>query len=223
MKFLLLFIFNIFFMKIGIILTLILSLSLVSSVSAMTVTDDKMMAKKSTSAIATSMGYSWTKDRATLASKAGIVGYRGTVKQNNAIRTYLLSMKKDGAMMKKEDAMMKKDDKMMKGDTMTKVEAGMYKAYSASSVVSDLEAGKNVYLFFHASWCPSCRALDSAITSGAATIPAGSAIYKVDYDTETALRQKHSVTVQHTVVKLNSDGSMMKKISGPQSIADIIK
>jgi thioredoxin 1 len=132
-------------------------------------------------------------------------------------------MKKDGAMIKKEDAMMKKDDKMMKGDTMTKVEAGMYKAYSANAVASDLEAGKNVYLFFHASWCPSCRALDSAITSAASTIPAGSAIYKVDYDTETALRQKHSVTVQHTVVKLNSDGSMMKKISGPQSIVDIIK
>jgi thiol-disulfide isomerase/thioredoxin len=134
-----------------------------------------------------------------------------------------MGMMKDGTMMKKDTVMMKKDDKMMKDDTMMKAEAGMYKAYSATAVTSDLATGKSVYLFFHASWCPGCRGLDSAITGAASTIPAGSVIYKVDYDAEVALRQKHAVTMQHTIVKLNADGSMMKKVLGPQSIADIVK
>ncbi len=78
----------------------------------MMMSDDKMMMKKSPAALANSMGYSWGKDRTILAQKAGIVGYRGTVKQNLAIRTYLMGMSKDKMMMK--------DDKMMKGDTMAK-------------------------------------------------------------------------------------------------------
>jgi hypothetical protein len=77
----------------------------------MMMSSDKMMMKKSTASLANSMGYSWGKDRATLASKAGITGYRGTSKQNLMIRTYLMSMSKDQMMMK--------DDKMMK-DTMAK-------------------------------------------------------------------------------------------------------
>jgi hypothetical protein len=69
---------------------------------AMMMKDDaKMMAKKSTAAVATSMGYTWSKDRAKLAEMAGVVGYRGTMKQNLAIRTYLMGMMKDKMMMAK--------------------------------------------------------------------------------------------------------------------------
>jgi hypothetical protein len=50
------------------------------------------------------MWYTWAKDRQMLAEKAGITGYRGTMKQNLVIRAYLMGMMKD---------------KMMK-DTMTK-------------------------------------------------------------------------------------------------------
>ncbi len=124
---------------------LLVGLTLVSGVSAMTMTDgammkddkmmsgtmdktmmkgdtmmmsdDKMMMKKSPASLANSMGYSWGKDRTTLATKAGIVGYRGTAKQNLAIRTYLMGMMKDKMAM--TDGTMMKDDKMMK-DTMAK-------------------------------------------------------------------------------------------------------
>lgn len=71
--------------------------------------DSKMMAKKSTAALAKSMGYTWSIDRVMLAEKAGVTGYTGTAKQNLMIRKYLMSMKTS----------MMKDDKMM-GDTMTK-------------------------------------------------------------------------------------------------------
>ena len=77
--------------------------------------DDKMMMKDSmtmksynrmsTAALAKTMGYTWRTDRAMLAEKAGIVGYRGTKTQNLAIRTYLMGMMKDKMMMT--------DDKMM--------------------------------------------------------------------------------------------------------------
>lgn len=202
--------------------------------------DSMSLSKMSVTAIAKHHGYSWSRDRKMLAKKAGITNYRGTVKQNLMIKSYLMSMKKDmmtdDSMMKKEtsmmkketsmmkdDGMMKKDDKMMKEDTMMKAEAGMYKAYSASAVTSDLAAGKSVYLFFHATWCPGCRALDTAISGDMMSIPAGSVIYKVDYDTETTLRAKHGVTMQHTVVKLNADGTTMKKIVAPTKVMDIVK
>jgi thioredoxin 1 len=199
-----------------------------------TMSSDKMMmqdtmnmSKMSVAALAKHHGYNWSRDRKMLAKKAGITNYQGTAKQNLMIRSYLMSMKKDmmadDSMMKQETSMMKDDSMMKKDDTMMSAEAGMYKTYSESAVMSDLAAGKSVYLFFHATWCPGCKALDTAISGDMMSIPAGSVIYKVDYDTETALRAKHGVTMQHTVVKLNADGSTMKKIIAPTKVMDIVK
>ena len=240
---------TIFLMKTGMILALLMSSLLVTAVSAAEMTDGAMMKKNtmmmsdtamnrmSVTALAKQMGYTWSRDRVKLATMAGVTGYRGTVKQNLAIRSYLVKsmkmkmtdgamMKHDESMMKKEDAMMKKDEgAMMKKDetTMMKKEAGMYTAYSASAVTASLAAGKSVSLFFHATWCPGCRALDTVISGDLASIPAGSVIYKVDYDTNEALRQQYGVTSQHTVVKLNSDGTGMKKVMGPTSVMGIMK
>ena len=192
--------------------------------------DTMNMSKMSVTALAKHHGYSWSRDRKMLAKKAGITNYRGTVKQNLMIKSYLMSMKKDmmadDTMMKKDmmtdDKMMKKDTMMMDDKTMMK-EAGMYSVYSASAVSASLASGKSVYLFFHATWCPGCRALDTAIAGDLASIPAGSVISKVDYDTNEALRQQYGVTSQHTVVKLNSDGTSMKKVMGPTSVMGIVK
>lgn len=213
-------------MKNILISTLIVSSLIVTSVSAAEMTDtmmkkDTMMTKDSmmmeskmtVSQLAKKHGYNWVRDRKMLAKKAGIENYRGTVAQNSKIKSYLLSMKKD--MM--TDTMKKDDTSMMKH------EVGMYKAYSASAVTSDLAAGKSVYLFFHAPWCPGCKALDSAINADMMNIPAGTMIYKVDYDTMTDLKSKYGVTMQHTVIKLNADGSSMKKIVGPKTLSDIVK
>jgi hypothetical protein len=67
--------------------------------------NDTMMikdyARMSTVSLAKSMGYNWSKDRVMLANKAGIVGYRGTLKQNLMIRNYLMSIMKDKMMMVK--------------------------------------------------------------------------------------------------------------------------
>ncbi|MEO6201420.1 MAG: thioredoxin family protein [Cryobacterium sp.] len=69
-------------------------------------------------------------------------------------------------------------------------------------------AGTRV-LFFHASWCPQCRALESSIKAG--PIPDGLTIFKVDYDNSTELRQKYGVTQQTTVVYIDDKGTELSK------------
>lgn len=60
-------------------------------------------------------------------------------------------------------------------------------------------------LFFHASWCPQCRALDESIK--ASELPSGVTIFKVDYDSNQSLRAKYGVTLQTTVVKVDEKGN----------------
>lgn len=85
-------------------------------------------------------------------------------------------------------------------------QAGSYQPYTQS--VFDNTAGTRL-VFFHAQWCPQCRELEASIQSG--SIPAGTTIFKVDYDTSQALRQKYGVTLQTTVVKVDANGNLAKK------------
>lgn len=117
------------------------------------------------------------------------------------------------AMMEEEGAMMEGDDK---GTTMVK--GVTYEAYSAERL-SVANTGP-VVLFFHASWCPTCRAADSAISAGLNS-ENELTILKVDYDTSTALKQKYGVTYQHTFVQVDVNGNLVKKWSGSQNIDDI--
>ena len=59
-------------------------------------------------------------------------------------------------------------------------------------------------LFFHAPWCPQCRALEADILSSG--VPDGITVVKVDYDTNQDLRQQYGVTLQTTVVSLDDAG-----------------
>ncbi len=130
-------------------------------------------------------------------------------------------MNKDGAsMMDESDSMMKKDETstMDKGDTMMK--AGSYEAYSADKLAR-AETG-DVVLFFHASWCPSCRGLNSSIEGNLTSIPGSVSILKTDYDKETELKKKYGVTYQHTLVQVDKDGNMIKKWSGSPSLDKLL-
>lgn len=150
-------------------------------------------------------------------------------KESDAMMKKDDTMVKDESIMKKEDviegdAMMKKDESITKDSSMIKEETvamvKSYDTYSPESVDTALASGKKVALFFHATWCPSCVALNKTITSE--EIPSEVVIFKVDYDTNTELRKKYGVTGQHTIVTIDSNKNMLKRERGAQNIADII-
>lgn len=80
-----------------------------------------------------------------------------------------------------------------------------YVAYSPQAVASDT---REKVLFFYADWCPKCRALDADIQQQLGSL-SNITIYKVDYDTETALRKQYDVTLQTTLVKTDKDGNKL--------------
>jgi thiol-disulfide isomerase/thioredoxin len=83
---------------------------------------------------------------------------------------------------------------------------GAYTTYNSNVIAST--AGTKI-LFFHAPWCPQCRALEKSIEEG--DIPSGVTIIKVDYDSNQALRQKYGVTIQTTLVKVDDSGNLVEK------------
>ena len=99
-------------------------------------------------------------------------------------------------------------------------EKGLYEAYSVEKLAM-AETGQ-VVIFFHASWCPSCRALNNDIEANVDAIPEGVTILKTDYDKETELKKKYGVTTQHTLVQVDKDGNMIKKWSGGSKLENLI-
>ena len=81
---------------------------------------------------------------------------------------------------------------------------GVYLDYTDGAI--EATAGPKV-LFFHASWCPQCRQLDEELLAEGA--PDGLAVFKVDYDSRTDLRQKYGVTLQTTVVFVDDHGELI--------------
>jgi thiol-disulfide isomerase/thioredoxin len=108
---------------------------------------------------------------------------------------------------------------MDKGDTMMK--AGVYEAYAPEKVML-ASATHDVVLFFKASWCPSCRAVDGDIKTNLSKIPGSLAILDVNYDNSTALKQKYGVTYQHTFVQVDKDGNLIKKWSGSGTLSALV-
>jgi len=135
------------------------------------------------------------------------------------------AMEEKDAMMKADntetDSMMKKDETSMmdKSDTMMKV--GSYETYAPEKVAL-ASATHDVVLFFRASWCPTCRALDADIKANLSKIPESLAILDVNYDNSTALKQKYGVTYQHTFVQVDKDENLIKKWSGSPTLSALV-
>lgn len=127
------------------------------------------------------------------------------------------TMMNDDAMMK-DESMMKKDQVMSDDDAMKKV--GMYAPYEASKLA--IANTGDVVLFFKASWCPSCRALDADLKASSEAIPEGLTILEVDYDNSAAMKQQYGVTTQHTLVQVDASGQLIKKWSGGSTLASVV-
>jgi thiol-disulfide isomerase/thioredoxin len=97
---------------------------------------------------------------------------------------------------------------------------GVYTAYTPAALTD----GKTKVLFFHAGWCPVCKAGDAKLKEwyGADGFPL--TVYKVDYDSNVDLRSQYGgsqygVTYQHTFVKVDGQGNLIEKIQGPSDSA----
>lgn len=85
--------------------------------------------------------------------------------------------------------------------TTEAVAPGAYVEFSEAAL-SDAQGTR--ILFFHAPWCPQCRALEDDIEANG--VPDGVTILKVDYDSRQDLRQRYDVRLQTTLVALDDAG-----------------
>lgn len=153
------------------------------------------------------------KDKTMMEEKT--IAEKGTMeKKEEAMKQPETMMEKKVDAMVKEDTMMKQDDAMM-------VKGGQYVSYDASKIAFAKE-GK-VVLFFRASWCPTCRALDADIKANLNQIPQNTLILDVDYDKYADLKKQYGVTYQHTLVQVDAMGKMIAKWSGSAGLSDLVK
>lgn len=132
-----------------------------------------------------------------------------------------IAQEKEAAM--KEDAMSKKNGGVTtdKSSSIATMKVGSYEPY-ASAKIALASSSHNVVLFFRASWCPTCRAIDADIKAHLKDIPASLTILDVDYDNSTELKKKYGVTYQHTFVQVDAQGNMIKKWSGGLTLTSLV-
>lgn len=138
-------------------------------------------------------------------------GANDTVMKDGSMMEGDVMKKEDDVMMKKDEgAMMDKEDGAMEEGGAV-IQKGSYSEYGPEKLA--LANDGKVVLFFHAAWCPVCKAIEAEILANPSRIPDGVHILKVDYDSNTALRQKYGVTYQYTFVQVDASGAQIKKHS----------
>lgn len=76
--------------------------------------------------------------------------------------------------------------------------------------------GKHKFaLFFHAGWCPTCLNMEKEIKAGLKDLAAETKIAKVNYDSETGLKQELGITAQSTVVVFEKSGKIHEVLVSP--------
>jgi thioredoxin 1 len=107
----------------------------------------------------------------------------------------------------------------IEGDGEMAKSLGSYEDYSPEKIAQH----NGAIIFFHASWCPTCGALNANLTKKATEIPDGVNILKANYDKEIELKKKYGVTFQHTLVQVDKDGNLIQKWSGDITLDQILR
>lgn len=87
---------------------------------------------------------------------------------------------------------------------------GRYVDYNEEKV-ADVNYTTSI-IFFHAPWCPECRAYEKVITEEG--VPGGVQILKADYDSATDLKKKYGITIQTSFVRVDQNGALVQKWVG---------
>ncbi len=139
---------------------------------------------------------------------------------DNAIEDYNPGMdeKEDDAMMEDEDkmeddAMMEDEGAAMKDEAAMEDKTATYTGY-VDGVIGN---GQESVIFFHADWCPTCVSEDAKLVEKAANNGLNRNVYKVDYDSNTELRQQLGVTSQSTFVLINDAGEVVESVTFPSA------
>lgn len=88
---------------------------------------------------------------------------------------------------------------------------GIYMDYT-DDVIGE---GEPSILFFHASWCPTCKSADEKLMQWYDEEDFPLTVYKVDYDSNADLRARYGVTYQHTFVLIDGEGNAVKTLAAP--------
>ncbi|GAB3141394.1 thioredoxin domain-containing protein [Marisediminicola antarctica] len=88
--------------------------------------------------------------------------------------------------------------------------------------VSSATTDATVVLFFHATWCSTCKLLADDITANADSIPDDVQILLVDFDTATDLKQRYGVTLQHTLVQVDSNGDAIEQWHLTRTLGELL-
>lgn len=130
------------------------------------------------------------------------------------------------SMNKESDSMMNETGGAMEKDGTTMVDpqasVGSYITYADYTADKTSFDKGDVVLFFNALWCPTCKALTKDITANVSSIPSGTTIVSVDYDTSSELKKKYGITYQHTFVKIDPSGNQLKKWSGSPTLSSLL-
>lgn len=137
-----------------------------------------------------------------------------------------------GSMMEKEQqgeatksatgAEMQKEGEDVREEAMEKPSAlkPYYVSYSAEAAAQARAEGRPVVYYFWAAWCPICRADEPVIVARIEKSGLPVAGFRVNYDTEPALKTKYKIPYQHTTVFLDAEGVEVARLNGPVGDAE---
>lgn len=156
-----------------------------------------------------------------IAAVLGLGGLAGAlyVSQSDNYSDETNNSESSESMEKETDAMVDEDEVMVDEESMSKDDGAMMKEDSRYVVLADFDSNSSAYddqtkvYFFHASWCPICQGIDKEINADTNKIPEGTVFIKTDFDDNTDLRKKYSVTTQYTFVQVDNDGNQIAKWS----------